>query len=49
MVTDALDNPIDRHIDRIVGEILTSRQFDTAAIRLLAAADLGGVLERGAT
>lgn len=45
MVTDALDNPLDRHLDRIVGEILTSRQFDNAAVRLLAAADLGELLE----
>ena len=46
MITDALDSPADRHLDRIVGEILTSRDFDNAPVRLLAAADLGDVLER---
>lgn len=48
MVTDALDSPADRHIDRIVGEVIAERDWDKAALRLLAAADLGDVLERAA-
>ena len=47
MVTDALDSPLDRHLDRIVGEVIAARDWDRAAVRLLAAADLGEVLEAG--
>lgn len=45
MVTDALDSPADRHVDRIVGEVLATRAWDTAAVRLLVAADFAEVLE----
>ena len=46
MVTTPLDGHAAQHLDRIVGEILTSRDFDNAPVRLLAAADLGDLLER---
>ena len=36
------------HIDRIVREVIASRDTDTAAIRLLAAADLADVLDGAA-
>ena len=45
MVTTPLDDPGAIHIDRIVTDILARRDWDTAALRLLVAADFGDVLE----
>lgn len=48
MVTDALDHPADRHLDRIVDEVLAERDWERAALKLLVAADYGDVLTRWA-
>lgn len=45
MVTTPLDGPAAQHVDRIVGEVIASRDFETAALRLLVAADYGDVIE----
>jgi hypothetical protein len=47
MVTDALDGRAAQHIDRIVEEVLASRDWDRAPLRLLAAADYAVVVEGG--
>lgn len=46
MVTDALDPPGARHIDRIIAQILAERPpVKCAAVRLLVAADLAALLD----
>lgn len=45
MVTDALNSPAEIHIDRIINDILTTRDWHTAPTRLLVACDYGDVIE----